>query len=294
MPDQINLFLEDNLWVSRVLMSVAVVFGALVLRWMLLKGVAQMPIKSQELRRRWILTVRNLTLLLIAVGMVLIWAEELRTLAISLVAVIVAVVLSTKELILCITGSFLKASSGAFSIGDRIEVNHIRGDVIDQTLLSTTLMEVGPGEATHQHTGRVLVIPNALFLTSPVINENYTGEYGVHSFCVPIKRDEDFLLHEHALIEAAAEVCGPYMAKARASMDYLTRTESVDAPSVEPRVTISFPKPEEVNLVVRVAAPVQRKGRIEQQIVRKYLLSVRDESTTSKNAAAASDGEDNA
>lgn len=294
MSNQINLFMEGNRWATHVLMSVAVVFGVLVLRWMLLKGVAQMPIKSQELRRRWILTVRNLTLLLIAVGMVLIWAEELRTLAISLVAVIVAVVLSTKELILCITGSFLKASSGAFSIGDRIEVNHIRGDVIDQTLLSTTLMEVGPGGATHQHTGRVLVIPNALFLSSPVINENYTGEYGVHSFCVPIKRDQDFLLHEHALIEAAAEVCGPYMAKARASMDYLTRTESVDAPSVEPRITINFPKPDEVNLVVRVAAPVQRKGRIEQQIVRKYLLSVRDEPATSKSPSAASDCEENA
>jgi small-conductance mechanosensitive channel len=289
MPDQLNLFLEDNLWVSRVLMSVAVVFGALVLRWMLLKGVAQMPIKSQELRRRWILTVRNLTLLLIAVGIVLIWAEQLRTLAISLVAVIVAVVLSTKELILCLTGSFLKASSGAFSIGDRIEVNHIRGDVIDQTLLSTTLMEVGPGEATHQHTGRVLVIPNALFLSSPVINENYTGEYGVHSFCVPIKRDEDFLLHEQALIEAAADVCGPYMAKARASMDYLTRTEGLDAPAVEPRITINFPKPDEVNLVVRVAAPVQRKGRIEQQIVRKYLLTVRDVAAASKSPGDAPD-----
>lgn len=291
MLDQINQFLQDNLWVTHLLMSVAVIIGALVLRWMLLKGVAQMPIKSQELRRRWILTVRNLMLLLIAIGMVLIWAEELRTLALSLVAVIVAVVLSTKELILCLTGSFLKASSGAFSIGDRIEVNQIRGDVIDQTLLSTTLMEVGPGEATHQHTGRVLVIPNSLFLSTPVINENYTGEYGVHSFCVPIKRDQDFLLHEHALIEAAAEVCGPYMAKARASMDYLTRTESVDAPSVEPRITINFPKPDEVNLVVRVAAPVQRKGRIEQQIVRKYLLSVRDEPVSPKNPSATSDGQ---
>ncbi len=274
MLKEITEFMQDNPWVFRALVSLAVVIGVLILRWSLHKGVTRMPIKSQELRRRWILIVRNLTLALIAVGLIMIWAEELRSLALSLVAVIVAVVLSTKELILCITGSFLKASSGSFSLGDRIDVNHMRGDVIDQTLMSTTLMEVGPGETTHQHTGRVLVIPNSLFLSTPVINENYTGEYGVHNFTIPIKRDDDYLVHEHALIEAAADVCAPYMAKARASMEYLTRTESVDAPSVEPRVTITIAAPDRIDLVLRVAAPIQRKGRIEQQIIRKYLDTV--------------------
>ena len=274
MLKEITEFMQENPWVFRALVSLAVVIGVLILRWSLHKGVTRMPIKSQELRRRWILIVRNLTLALIAVGLIMIWAEELRSLALSLVAVIVAVVLSTKELILCITGSFLKASSGSFSLGDRIDVNHMRGDVIDQTLMSTTLMEVGPGETTHQHTGRVLVIPNSLFLSTPVINENYTGEFGVHNFTIPIKRDDDYLVHEHALIEAAADVCAPYMARARASMEYLTRTESVDAPSVEPRVTITIAAPDRIDLVLRVAAPIQRKGRIEQQIIRKYLDTV--------------------
>ena len=272
--DQIIEYINTIPWVGRALVSLATVFGVLLLRWFLLKGVARMPIKSQEMRRRWILQVRNLTLLLLLICLIMIWAQELRTLAFSLVAVIVAVVLSTKELILCLTGSFLKASSGTFSLGDRIDVNHMRGDVIDQTLLSTTLMEVGPGDTTHQHTGRVLVLPNSLFLSTPVINENYTGAYGVHSFTVPIKREQDYLIHEYALIEAAAEVCAPHMTKARASMEYLTRTESVDAPSVEPRVTITVAAPDRIDLVLRVAAPIQSKGRIEQQIIRKYLDTI--------------------
>ena len=277
MIDQITYYLENHMWVSRTLMSAAVLIGVLLMRWFMLKGLQQMPIKSQEMRRRWILQIRNLTLIFVAIGLMVIWATELRTLALSLVAVIVAIVLATKELILCITGSFLKASSGAFSLGDRIEVNQMRGDVIDQTLLSTTLMEVGPGGTTHHHTGRVLVLPNSLFLTNTVLNESFTGTYGVHSFTVPIKRDQDYMLHEHALIEAAADVCGPYLAQARASMEYLTRTESVDAPSVEPRVTINFANPDQIDLVVRVAAPIQRKGRVEQQIVRKYLQSIKPE-----------------
>ncbi|GAB4197448.1 MAG: mechanosensitive ion channel family protein [Phycisphaeraceae bacterium] len=277
-------FIERNPWVYRLMMSAAVVLAVFILRWSLHKSIARMPIKSQELRRRWILTIRNLTLILLAVGLMMIWAEQLRTLAFSLIAVIVAVVLATKELILCLTGSFLKASSGAFTLGDRIEINNMRGDVIDQTLLSTTLMEVGPGQTTHQHTGRVLVIPNSLFLNNTVINESYMGEYGVHSFMIPIKRDQDYQLHENALIEAAMEVCQPFLAQARASMEYLTRTEGVDAPSVEPRVTFNLPKPDEINLVVRVAAPIQRKRWVEQQIIRQYLAKISSQNPPDKQA----------
>lgn len=274
MFQKITQFLTDHPWTISVLMSLGLFAGVMLIRWTLLNGVRRMPIKSQELRRRWVLAVRNLALMLLFIGLALIWAEQLRTLAISLLAIIVAVVLSTKELILCLTGSFLKASAGTFSIGDRIEVNKLRGDVIDQTLLSTTLMEVGPGESIHQHSGRVLVIPNSLFLSTPVMNENFTGHYAVHSFTVPIKRDDDYLPHEQALLAAAAEVCAPYLEAARKSMAYLTATESVDAPSVEPRVTISIPANDRIDLVVRVAAPVQRKGRTEQQILRKYLANL--------------------
>ncbi len=274
MFQKITEFLTDHPWTISVLMSLGLFACVMLMRWMLLNGVRRMPIKSQELRRRWVLAVRNLALLLLFLGLALIWAEQLRTLAISLLAVIVAVVLSTKELILCLTGSFLKASAGTFSIGDRIEVNKLRGDVIDQTLLSTTLMEVGPGEAIHQHSGRVLVIPNSLFLSTPVMNENYTGHYAVHSFTVPVRRDEDYLPHEKALLAAATEVCASYLDAARKSMAYLTATESLDAPSVEPRVTISIPANDRIDLVVRVAAPVQRKGRTEQQILRKYLANL--------------------
>src|SRR5690606_32112227 len=85
-------------------------------------------------------------------------SAELRTVAISIVAIAVAFVVATKELILCITGSILKMASRSFVIGDRIQVKDFRGDVIDQNLLATTILEVGPGKLTHQRTGRMAVI----------------------------------------------------------------------------------------------------------------------------------------
>ncbi len=68
--------------------------------------------------RRWVATTRNVFLFLLLLGLVLIWAPQLRTFALSLAAVAVALVVATKEMILCVSGSLLRASTRAFSVGD--------------------------------------------------------------------------------------------------------------------------------------------------------------------------------
>src|SRR5690606_21856396 len=119
----------------------------------------------------------------------------------SVVALAVALVVATKELILCITGSILKTGAQSFKIGDRIQIKDFRGDVIDQNLFATTIMEIGPGKLTHQRTGRVTVLPNSLFVSEPVINESYTHDYVLHVFTVPFKRQDDWQSAQKSLLE---------------------------------------------------------------------------------------------
>ena len=69
-----------------------------------------------------------------------------------------AIVLATKEIIMCLSGAIYRASSGTFKVGDRVEIGAFRGDVIDQTLLATTILEIGPGQAIHQHSGRTVTL----------------------------------------------------------------------------------------------------------------------------------------
>src|SRR5690554_5867513 len=107
-------------------------------------------VKATELRRRWLVQTRNILLLFMVLGLMLIWAEELRTLALGLVAIAVAFVVATKELIMCLTGSLVKSGGSAFSIGDRIQIKDFRGDVIDQNLLTTTILEVRSEEHTSE------------------------------------------------------------------------------------------------------------------------------------------------
>lgn len=214
----------------------------LILRWLLRRAIQRDDKASAERRRRWMLQVRNLTSLLIAGGLVLVWATELKTAAISVVAIVAALVIATKELILCLSGGFLKLSSKSFVPGDHIEVGTVRGEVIDQTLLTTKLMESTSGPNGQRFTGRMITLPNA-----------------------------DWSRHEAALQVALDAACLRYIGEARRAVAELSHEEGLAGPNVVPRVHVSIPEPGRVNLTARLPCPVDRKGRVLQSVMRDYL-----------------------
>lgn len=170
-------------------------------------------------------------------------------------------------------GLFLRTLSRSFSIGDRIEVNGVRGDVIDQTLLTTTVLEIGPGTLSHQQTGRAITLPNKIFLECNVVNESYTDDFVLHTIVVSLYRLEDWKLAESLLLKIAGEETAGYMEDARKYFTMMGVKRGVELPSLEPRVILSFPDHKSVNLMLRACVPARAKGRVEQKMVRKFLDS---------------------
>ncbi len=257
---------QESTW-SYALQSALLLTVLLLVR----SGFRRLIARSQRLPEEKALSLqilnRNFLVAALAVGLLWIWGRELKDLALSLAAIAVALVLATKELLLCLLGSVLRTSGDTFSVGDRIEVGNLRGDVVDHRLLTTTLLEVGAG---HQRTGRSLSIPNAIFLITPVINETFTKAYVLHLVKVSLKRDEEWRRAEHLFVEAATEVCAPYLEAARMHMGAMARRHSLQAPMVAPRIMTHFPDAESVELTVRVPTPAREKGRIEQHILRRF------------------------
>jgi len=245
----------------------------LVLRYVLTRAVLRSARLSVETRRRWVLTIRNSMALMFVTGLAFIWFHELSTFAVSLVAIAVAVVLATKELILCLSGAVLRAGTNAYTLGDRIEIQGTRGNVVDQTLLATTVLEIGPGHTSSQYTGRAVVFPNSLLLSHPVANETFMKEFIVHPITIPMTIEDDWQRAEKLLLAIAMSECASFMPEAEKHMKQLEGRAWLDAPSVQPRVTIQLPEPGFINLLLRIPAPAHRTGRLEQAIIRRFLLS---------------------
>jgi len=247
----------------------------LILRFILVRAVSRSQGLTVEARRRWANNARNTLGVTFVIGLIFIWAHELSAFAVSLIAVAVALVLATKELILCLSGAVLRMGGNVYSLGDRIEIHGLRGNVLDQNWLTTTLLEIGPGQMSQQYTGRAVVFPNSLLLSHPLINETYMKDYIVHIMTVPLAADDDWRKAERVLLEAARDECSPFLEEARRHMKLVEGKSWVDAPSVEPRVTIQLPEPGRINLLLRIPSPGQRTSRVEQAILRRFLLTFR-------------------
>lgn len=275
MWEQIRTFVRDMVlsdsMLSLLASTVILIVAILALRNLINRYLAK-HVPVTEVRRRWMVQSRSALMLLLMLGLIIIWGEELRTLALSIVAIAVAFVVATKELILCLIGSLVKTASRSFDLGDRIQIKDFRGDVIDQNLLATTIMEVGPGKITHQRTGRTTIIPNSLFVSEPLINESFTHDYVFHVFTVPFKREENWHAAQQAFLDSAQRHCAPYLEEVRRYMNKVSIRRGLEVPSVDPRVTIQVPTAGEIHLVVRVPVKSGERGFIEQSMLTEVLL----------------------
>jgi small-conductance mechanosensitive channel len=267
-------FGDPEQW-RNIVASLFLLLAMLLLRVGVSRALLSIESVPAEQRRRWMVTLRNVAFFLFGFGLLIIWAEQVRTWAISLVAIAAALVLATKELILCASGAVLRTLSRPFSVGDRIEINGVRGDVIDMTLLTTSILEIGPGIQNHLRTGRAITLPNSLLLSFPAINESYLDDFVLHVFSVPLLQDDEWEEAEKMLLVAAQDECASFLAEAKEKNKELARTQGFDTPSMEPRVTVRIPAANQIELVVRIPCPSRQKGALEQAILRCYLKSMK-------------------
>jgi hypothetical protein len=107
-----------------------------------------------------------------------------------------------------------------------------------------------------------------------LIKENPGQEYGLYTLVIPIKAGEDWQQAERTLLEVAKAECAQFMEEAARQMKLLEQTNLLEAPSPEPRITIQLPEPGTMHLVLRFPAPDRGRSRIEQSILRRYLIEM--------------------
>ena len=66
--------------------SVILIVTVLVVKKLLLRAVLRLDSQQPEVRRRWVVNIRNASLVGMLLGLMMIWAEPLHTLAVSFIA----------------------------------------------------------------------------------------------------------------------------------------------------------------------------------------------------------------
>ena len=217
-------------------------------------------------RRRLISWSRNALVLVLVVGLILIWAPALRTFALSVTAFLVALVIATKELILCITGGLLRTSTGAFSVGDWVRIGELRGEVVDQSIMSVTLQELEPPTRGHRFTGRTVTLPNSVFLSTNVVNEHFSKKFVYHSVEIVIDKEDDPIATARVMEAAMATAIADSREVAQRYNQLIRRRSGVNMPSIAPRTRMLTTNEARVRIVVTAFIPTGDTERVDREV----------------------------
>jgi small-conductance mechanosensitive channel len=255
---------------GRVIATVLIIILGAILGRFLQKRARRRSLSSQDASRGRgsVVLIKNIVGGMCLVLVAAIWATKIAGAALSLAAVAGAILLVSKEFLANVLGSAMLAISRPYRIGDFIDMGEARGRVLDTDLMVTKIAETLEG---HQLTGRIAVLPNSLLLTRPVKNLTATGAYMVNLLNVMVASSEDLLSLEKALLQAAREVCAPWLAEADRHLQHMESVELVDLPSAEPRILVQLHSAKESTLSLRYACRPNDRVKVEQEILRRYL-----------------------
>ncbi|MCP5241407.1 MAG: mechanosensitive ion channel [Zoogloeaceae bacterium] len=225
-------------------------------------------------QRRQLFYTRSAFNLLLFFSLLMLWLGQVQDLLLSLTAVIVAVVLATKELIMCVSGFALRTGASSFSVGDWIEVDGMRGEVVEYNLLSTTVLELNPPRLGHSYTGNKLVLPNSLFLIHPVRNEKLPGSYVFHPFEVVVEANIDARAARHWLEAQSARLCGDFGEEALRFSRVIDQKLGVDVPGPDASVRIRTTDQARIAFEITLFCPASRADELETELTGGLLAEI--------------------
>ncbi|WP_371376343.1 mechanosensitive ion channel domain-containing protein [Thalassotalea aquiviva] len=255
------LFLEQ-----KIIVSICVVIAVQFISHLIINRIRRDHDFLNEKHRVWISRTKNMSVLMIALTLFTLWWIELQEFALSIAAVAVAIVIASKELILCFSGSILRASSNAFSIGDWIRVGDNYGEVIEHNILSTTVHEIDFENNNYNYTGKTLTIPNSQFLTYTVKNMNFMKRYVYHTFSIVTDAQVNVYLAREHIFEKMDSYSKEFFEVGRRYNSVIEKRLGVDLPGEEPYIRITTNEHAQFVFTIILFCPTEQAVSLEQRI----------------------------
>src|ERR1700685_4445693 len=149
------------------------------------------------------------------------------------------VAVALQDVLASIAGGFWIGFSKLYTVGDRVQIGDIRGDVIDIGLLRTTLMETGNWVSKDLYNGRIARIPNSPVLKGSVFNYSQGFRFIWDEIKVVLTGTSDPQLARAILLRVAKEAIGEYLFEAQSSSKQMTDNYQCENPPLEPTVALA-------------------------------------------------------
>jgi len=201
---------------NKLLFSLALIAAVVILRYFA-GAIAQRVLRAypNERARFWTWQITSLlTAAVITLGVISIWFDRPESLTTAVGLVTAGLAFALQKVITSFAAYFIILRGRSFTVGDRIMLGAVRGEVMAIGFMQTTIMEMGqsPPEQpdapatwvkSRQFTGRIVTVTNDNIFEQPVYNFTREYPYLWEELTVPIAYRDDYHRVEQILLEVA-------------------------------------------------------------------------------------------
>ncbi|MGN6625136.1 MAG: mechanosensitive ion channel family protein [Tepidisphaeraceae bacterium] len=201
----------QKLLLTAILLAIVVALNYGI-RWLL-----SVIISGDRLKRGRFWTRQGVSLfmaLVVVLGIMSIWFDDPTRLTTAVGLVTAGLAFALQKVVTSLAGYFVILRGNTFTVGDRISMGGVRGDVVALGFTQTTIMEMGQPPAvqsaepamwvkSRQFTGRIVTVSNSTVFDTPVFN--YTREFPFiyEEMTIWIAYRDDHAKAEQVLLDAA-------------------------------------------------------------------------------------------
>ncbi len=233
---------------QKLLLTVIFIIAAIGVRGLLVLAVRALAQPRHERAAFW--TRQGISLVVavfITIGVLSIWFDDPTRLTTAAGLVTAGLAFALQKVITAIAGYFVILRGNTFSVGDRITMGGVRGDVIALGFIQTTIMEMGQPPSvqsadpamwvrSRQFTGRIVTVTNDKIFDEPIYN--YTREFPFlwEEISIPFSYKQDYRAAERILLETARRHTLTASGLGRQALDDMRRRYFVHEADIDPRV----------------------------------------------------------
>ena len=150
------------------------------------------------------------------------------------------ITITLQELILSVAGSIYIFFVNVYKPGDRIEINQIKGDVIDIDSIYTTMMEIGEWVSSDNYSGRIVKLSNAFVFRGPIYNYSKDFPFIWDEIELPIRYGSDLELAKEIFIRVATENLSGYVTESISKWKHVVDKYYIEDAQVEPTLALTL------------------------------------------------------
>jgi small-conductance mechanosensitive channel len=176
--------------------------------------------------------------ILIFAFITILFADRLKHVGFAVGVMGAGVVVALQDVIASMGGFIAIGFSNLYRVGDRIQVNETRGDVVDISVMRTTVLETGNWVSGDLYSGRIVRIPHSVVLKGLVFNYSQGFRFVWDEITIRLTCGSDHEQARRMLLRVAHETVSDYLTEAQESWKRIVENYRIQNRPLQPTVTL--------------------------------------------------------